>query len=235
MNQMPWRLLLIISIFLGADAGWLLAQGEGSTAAVTCREDKILARHGAEWTPLTEEISLPGGIKVFTNGTFQVKEGKIRPLKEGQILRADGNLLNPDGSIMPVFDHLALHKGRVTVYKDGEARPLDADMTLPDGTVIHPDGAYERPGGRNSRLVDGQLISLQGVPLHGLDTINLRNGRVVVFKAGAFISLQNPEQIMGMYSGTLIRGDGLVTFRDGATKQLTNGETITVTGVRADF
>ena len=39
--------------------------------------------------------------------------GKTRHLEAGQILRADGILLNPDGSVMPVFDHIAMSNGRV--------------------------------------------------------------------------------------------------------------------------
>jgi hypothetical protein len=156
-------------------------------------------------------------------------------LKDKQILRADGNLLNADGSIMPVFDHITLSKGRVTIFKDGEPQPIDGPYALPDGTILNPEGTYTRPSGRTSRLVDGQILSLEGTTIAGLDTINLRNGKVVVFKAGALIPLQSTDVIMGMYDGSRVKGDGVVTFRDGGTLQLTNNQTVTVQGVRADF
>ena len=69
----------------------------------------------------------------------------------------------------------------------------------------------------------------------GLDTISFRNGKVVVYKSGALIPLSSPNIIMGMYDGTRVRGDGLVTSRDGTTSQLTEGQTITVEGVRAGW
>ena len=121
------------------------------------------------------------------------------------------------------------------MFKDGKGEVMTGPQTLADGTLINPDGSYTRPGGRTSRLVDGQIISLKGTPIVGLDTISLRNSKVVVFKAGAAIPLQSPEQIMGMYDGTRVKGDGLVSFQDGSSIQLTNGQIITVTGVRADF
>jgi hypothetical protein len=40
---------------------------------------------------------------------------------------------------------------------------------------------------------------------------------------------------MGMYDGTRVRGDGLVTFPDGSTTQLADGQIITLAGVRADW
>jgi hypothetical protein len=235
MKHMTLRALGLVNIllFLAADVTLLFAQPH--LESVTLRDNQILFRNGGDWKPLEEELTMPGEIKVFTNGTFQVKEGAFRLLKEGQVLRADGNLLNPDGSIQPVFDHIALSKGRVMMFKDGKGEVMTGPQTLADGTLINPDGSYTRPGGRTSRLVDGQIISLKGTPIVGLDTISLRNSKVVVFKAGAAIPLQSPEQIMGMYDGTRVKGDGLVSFQDGSSIQLTNGQIITVTGVRADF
>jgi len=169
---------------------------------------------------------------VFTNGMFRVNEGKARNLEAGQILRADGILLNPDGSIMPVFDHIAMSKGVVMVFKDGAGERLTSTLTLPEGSIINPDGSFARPNGRHARLVDGQLITLEGAAMSTLDTITLRNGKVVVYKSGALIRLDSPVQIMGMYDGSRVRADGLITSPNGATSQLTEGQTITVEGVR---
>lgn len=228
-------MLVIIQFFLAANAVLLFARPNSSTEAVTCLTNRTLLQRRGEWTLLESQMTMPGGITVLTNGTFQVNEGKTRRLEAGQILRADGILLNPDGSVMPVFDHIVMSKGRVMVFKDGEGEGLTTALTLPDGSIINPDGSYSRPSGRSSRLVDGQLLTLEGVPMRGLDTISLRNGKVVVYKSGALIPLPSPNVIMGMYDGTRVRGDGFVTFPDGTTSQLTDGQTITVEGVRADW
>jgi hypothetical protein len=140
--------------------------------------------------------------------------------------------LNPDGSIMPAFDHITLSGPKVMVFKDGQGEPLTDKLILPDGTGINPDGSYVRGSGRRSRLVDGQLLTLEGAPLPTLDTIRFSNGKVVVYKSGALIPLQSPNVIIGMYDGTRVRGDGLITYRNGATSQMTEGQVITVEGVR---
>jgi hypothetical protein len=76
---------------------------------------------------------------------------------------------------------------------------------------------------------------LEGASLAGLDTISFRNGKVVVYKTGAVIPLQSPAVIMGMYDGTRVRGDGFITFHDGTTTQLSEGQIITAPGVRASW
>ena len=235
MKATTLRILVVILFFLEANAVLLFAQANSSLEAVTCLTNRTLLQRGAGWTLLESPMTMPGGIKVFTNGTYQVNEGKNRHLEAGQLLRADGFLLNTDGSAMPAFDHIVMSNGKVMVFKDGEGEGLTTALTLPDGSIINPDGSYSRPYLRRSRLVDGQLLTLEGVPMPGLDTISFRNGKVVVYKSGALIPLSSPNIIMGMYDGTRVRGDGLVTSRDGTTSQLTEGQTITVEGVRADW
>jgi hypothetical protein len=232
------RELAISLFFVAANAGLLFAQTNSSAEAVICRTNTTLLQQGGVLTPLTEAMTMPGGIEVFTNGTFRVKEGKTHLLKEGEVLRAEGYLLQPDGSTMPVFDHIAVSKGRVMVFKDGEGEALSAPLTLPNGSIVNPDGSYWRPSGsygRRSRLGEGRLLTLEGAALGGLDTVSLRNGKVVVYQSGAWISLQSPNQVMGMHDGTRVRGDGLITSPGGTTTQLAEGQTIAVPGVRADW
>jgi len=234
MKQTILRALVIIQFFLAANAVLLFAQANSFSEGVICFTNRTLLQRRGELTLLPDPMTMPGGIKVLTNGTFRVNEGRIRSLEAGQILRADGTLLSPDGSVTPVFDHIAMSNGRVLVFKDGEGAELTAPLTMPDGSIINPDGFYVR-GTRCSRLVDGQLLTLEGASMGGLDTITLINGEVVVYKSGALIHLQSPVQIMGMDDGTRVRADGLVTFRDGTTTQLIEGQTITVEGVRASW
>ena len=228
-----FRKILILQILLASDSALLLARANSSGDEVTCRTNATLVRSTGDWKPLESELKMPGGIQVFTNCTFQINEGKKRTLQEGQILRSDGNLLDPDGSIMPVFDHIVM-KGKIWVFKDGEGAPLSDPLTLPDGSTLNPDGTYTRPG-RSARLVDGQLLSLDGAPMAGLDTISLVGGKVVVYKGGALIPLEPANKIMGMNDGTRVSGSGEIYWRDGTTTQLTEGQTITVEGVRANW
>lgn len=232
---MTLRILVVTQFFLAANAVLLFAQANSSIETVTCLTNRTLLQQGAGWTLLESPMTMPGGIKVFTNGTYQVNEGKTRHLGTGQLLRADGFLLNADGSAIPVFDHIVMSNGKVMVFKDGEGEALTTALTLPDGSVINPDGSYSRPYVRQSRLVDGQLLTLQGASMRGLDTITLRNGKVVVCKSGRLIQLQSPLETMGLYDGSRVRGDGLLTSRDGTTSKLAEGQTITVEGVRAEW
>ena len=142
--------------------------------------------------------------------------------------------MNPDGSSLPVFDHIVM-KGRVLVYKDGESQTLTGPLTLADGSVIQPDGFYTRPNGRRSRLVDGQLLTPDGGVLSGLDTIGLYNGMVVVYKVVGLIPVFPQNKIMGMYDGTKVTGTGIVLSRAGVATQLSEGEMITVDGIRAGW
>ena len=224
-----------MQFFLIANASLVYAQVNSFSEGVICRTNRTLVQRGSEWTPLDGEVTMAGGIVVFTNGTYRINEGKERHLQEGQVLRTDGYLLNPDGSVTPVWDHIAMVGARVKVFKDGVGEKLAAPLTLTDGSVINPDGTYTRPSGRYSRLVDGQLLTLEGVAMDGLDAITFRNGRVIVYKGGTLIPLRSPMVIMGMDDGSRVRGDGLFTFPDGRTTSLTEGQTITVPGVRAEW
>jgi len=95
------RALVIIQFFLAANARMLCAQSNFSKEGVTCRTNRTLVQRGGEWMLLSSEMAMPGGIKVFTNGTLQVNDGKARHLEEGQILRPDGNLLIRTARLCP--------------------------------------------------------------------------------------------------------------------------------------
>jgi hypothetical protein len=228
------RTLFVAALLLAANTSLVFAQG-GASTVVLWRTNTVLLQAGNGWEPLPQDLTMPGDIKVLTNGTFQIAAGKIRELKEGQMLRGDGYLINADGSTMPVVDHIAM-KGSVAIVKDGESQPSGGSLTLPDGTTIQPDGEYVRPNGRRARLRDGQNITLDGsAQIQGLDTITLKNGTVYVFKAGNLIALNAPNVIMGMFDNSRVTAQGSLQMPDGSTKQLADGETVIVPGVRADW
>lgn len=223
---------LVICFAAGLNQLW--AQPDPFAGAVMCSSNHTCLRSEGKWSPVTNEVTMSRGITIFTNGTFQVDDGKIRSLTDGQVLCPDGNLVNPDGSTLPVFDHLAMKGGGVTLFRNGDISTLTGSLTLTDGSEIQSDGSYTRPSGRRSRLVDGQLLTFDGSQITELDTITLRDGRVTVFKAGALLGVE-PNQTRGMFDGTKVHGDGLVTMPDGSTVQLTDGQMITVPGVVASW
>ena len=208
----------------------LQAQPDNSVDGVTVKDGKVYCMRGDQLELLTENLEFPFNVKVDTNGTFEVAGGKERQLGEGQVIRRDGWLLNPAGSIQPVFDHVAMKEGRVIVVRDGQAGPLTKPMIFPNNLNVAPDGSCVYPDGTSSRLMDGQLFRLDGTVIPGKDTVTLKNGRVVVQKQGTLISLL-PIQIMGMADGTRVRGDGLIQKQDGTTTQLREGQTILFEGV----
>jgi len=226
--------LLIISALLTTNPSLVFAQADASTEAVSCRTNRTLLESDGQLALLKGELSFSHDIKIFTNCTFQVNNGKTRSLEEGQRLRADGNLLQADGSIQPAFDHIAMTAGAARLFKDGEGQALAETFTLPDGSSIKPDGSYTRPNGRRSRLVDGQVIALDGTAIPSQDTLTLRDGRVVISKSGTLITLQ-ANQIMGLDDGRRVRGDGVILERDGSSTKLEDGQTMVVEGLKADW
>src|SRR5260370_14254140 len=93
-----------------------LASGE----SVWRKDGQVMLVRGGKATPLEDEVTVTGNLKMMTNGFFTVKGGKERELKEGQSLSVDGTLTSADCSVMPVWDHVAMKNGRITVMRDGE-------------------------------------------------------------------------------------------------------------------
>jgi hypothetical protein len=178
---------------------------------------------------LRTPLKLPFEVAVNTNGTFKVAGGKERKLAVGQVIRSDGWLLNPDGSVQPVFDYVAMQAGKVIVVRDGQVAALTETMSFPNSLRIAPDGTCVYPGSGPSRLADGQLFRLDGTSVPCKDTVTLMNGRVVVQKSGKLIQLMAMQR-MGMNDGTVVQGDGFINQRDGTLTQLREGQTVLVDG-----
>jgi hypothetical protein len=207
----------------------LRAQTGSSVDGVTVTNNEVFGLRDGTSEVLTDNLKLPFDIEVTTNGTFTVAHGKSRKLVEGQVLRSDGWLLNPDGSMQPIFDHVVMQKGHVIVVRDGEATTLTESMRFPNNLSIAPDGSCIYPNGGPSRLADGQLFHLDGTTIPAKDAVTLKNGQVMVQKDGTLIPL-SPGQTMGMNDGTRVRGDGLIQKHDGTTTQLREGQTIFIAG-----
>ena len=216
---------------------WLLLGGAGAQAAssppverVLKKEAKMLVAQNGQNTEMKEQILLPNDIKVMTNGTFRVQGGKERTLAEGQSISSDGWLASPDGSLMPVVDHILMKNGHALLVKDGESSALTQAMTLGNQTRIEPDGSVQTPDGRLLRLLDGQMYKLDGSLIQTKDTISLKNGKVMVQKDGSAFDVPSGRSLM-MNDGTKVFGDGTVVMKDGSRVTLAEGQIIVVTGV----
>jgi hypothetical protein len=226
MNRIFYKLLLVIACFTSP----LLARAGNDVDAVTVKDDKVYSIQGGQMDLLLENVKFPEDVEVTTNGTFTVGTGKERKLLEGQVIRRDGWLMNPDGSVEPVIDYVTFKGAKVLVVRDGKAVTLTKPMTFPNNLYIRPDGSCVYPDGSiSARLMDGQLFRLNGTPILSKDTVSLIKGQVVVQKDGSLITLK-PVQIMGMNDGSRVYGTGLIEKPDGTTLQLREGQTILLNG-----
>ena len=179
---------------------------------------------------LLEKVTFEHGIVVFTNGVFRVKEGRERKLEEGQILDKKGMLKRPNGSLSPVFDHITYRGGNVIELRDGTEQALEKPVTLANGTVVYPDATMRLAGRGKTRMIEGEIITIDGGRLPTSDTITLWKGQVKVQKNGAQIDVR-PRGSIVMEDGTRVYGDGRVVHPNGDTSRLREGQIIEVPGV----
>lgn len=206
------------------------AQVDPSIEKVQFKQSQMHLCRAGVFSPMQKEVLFPNEITIRTNGTFRVKQGQERRLQEGQALGSDGMLLSPDGSIAPVIDHVAIGAGQVRQIKDGQSAPLTADLTLANGAQITPGAYHISPSGTRTRLLEGQMFSLDGQPIPAKDTVLLQDGRVLVQKDGTQFIVEPGRNLM-MNDGTKVLGDGTLHYRDGRTRKLSPGEVATLDGV----
>jgi len=197
---------------------------------VLFREGKVFAVRAGKTAPLEANVTLPNAIAVSTNGTFTVGKGKARPFQAGQSLGDDGMLASPDGTLVPVFDHIVIKSGRPVLMKDGVSSPVTAEMVLGDGTRVSPDGTLMGTDGRRTKLLDGQMRRLDGQNIAATDTVTLLQGKVVLQKDGSRLELK-PGQTIAMSDGSKVSSDGTLSKPNGTTVKLIEGQTVTVEGV----
>jgi hypothetical protein len=227
---MNMKRIIFAGLFLALAAVPSQVWADDAADAATVKNNQAYFAQGDQLKPLTENLKFSSDVEVDTNGDFQIANGKKRSLQDGQLLRRDGWLVNPDGSVEPVFDHLAMKAGKVIIVRDGQAETVTETITLPNKFSVNPDGSCVYPDGGHTRLADGQLFRLDGTPIIAKDTVTFKNGQVVVQKQGSLIPL-SPVQIMGMNDGTRVYGDGSIEPSGGARTKLRDGQTILVNGV----
>jgi hypothetical protein len=219
--------LALIAIVCALD---LRAQDSSVPDAVTFKDNQVYAMRGDNVEALTESLKFPSDVVVNTDGHFTVAGGKERQLITGEALRSDGWLVEPEGSIQPVFDHVAMINRQVYVVRGGEATVLRDPMVFSNNITINPDGTGANLPAGNLHLVDGQLFRLDGTPIPAMDSVSLINGRVVADRYGAVLPPLSPGQMMGMDDGTKVFGDGTIQKLDGTTVKLHEGQTILING-----
>lgn len=223
--------LLACCAGLGLTAPDTRADAGAAIQSVKFADKKVMVTRESGVAKATNTVELPLSIKVMTNGTFTVKDGKKRPLRDGEVLDKDGMLTSPDGTVAPVTDHVVMKKGRVMLVKDGDASPATGEVVLGDGRRIRPDGTIRTPEGRIERMLDGQLFTFEGKTLASTDTATLIKGAVVLQKDGGRITLR-PDQKMAMADGTQVFGNGTVIAPDGKHTRLVEGVILKLPGVQ---
>jgi hypothetical protein len=223
---------LVLLLVMGAFS--LRAKADSAIDEATIKGTQAYGIRGEQLDALEDVLKFPFEVEVNTNGTFKVSGGRERKLQEGQVIRRDGWLVNPDGTIRPVFDHVGMIAGRVTVVRDGQAQTSTERMVFPNGLTIDPDGSCVFPDGNRSRLADGQLFRLDGTSIPPKDSATFKNGRVVVQKSGTLIALDPTlasVQAMGMSDGSRVQGNGTIRRQDGTIIPLPEGKTVLFAGI----
>jgi len=226
-NRFKKLSVILVSVVLTAG---VVAAAEQTAERAMLKDGKMMIVQVGKTIRMEKNVVLPHDVKVTTNATFTVNNGKQRQLKEGQVLDSDGMLTSPDGSVAPVLDHVAMKNGKLFVVRDGEASPVDHEIAFPDGSKVLPDSTLRTSDGRLKRLIDGDLLTLGGKALQSQDTISLQGGKVVVQKDGSLLTLR-PNQSIMMNDGTKAFANGTVVSKDGTTTTLTEGQIVKVEGV----
>ncbi len=206
------------------------AEAPQAVDSVRMKDDRVWTGPLDQLAQTLQDVSVAKVVIVKTNGVFTVAGGTERKLLEGQCIQSDGNLVSPDGSIQPVFDHIVVKAGRAVLVKDGVATRLSQLYTLGNGAQALPDGYLVQPGGRRVRLLDGQLVKTDGTSFPVKDTAVMRQGQVTVQKDGSLLRIPANSSMM-MNDGTRIHGDGRVVSRDGKVTYLQENQVLQLEGV----
>jgi hypothetical protein len=218
-----------LGLALGLQLNLQAASAPETVSTVSFKQGKVLTMKDGKANEPTNEVLVANLALVQTNGTYTVNKGKERQLTEGQVIGADGMLTSPDGSVVPIVDHLFVKGGRVQVVKDGVGTPVAGEFALPDGSKVTADASLRARDGRLTRLLDGQILKLDGTALPVTDTASLQGGKVVLYKDGARLEMRR-GQFMAMSDGSRVSGDGYVQKPDGSRVTLREGEIVKLDG-----
>jgi hypothetical protein len=125
---------------------------------ITQKNGRVMAFKDGAFIAVDSELQLADGSRVYADGTYVKKSGE-------RIRLLDGQLIKLDGSTLAATDTALLKGGKVVVQKDGSSitlRPTQS-MMMSDGTKIMGDGTVINKDGSSSKLVEGEVLKLEGV------------------------------------------------------------------------
>jgi hypothetical protein len=145
---------------LGRDG--MLTKADGSITPVmdhvSLNRGRVLVVRNGEASELRELLKLPDGTSIYPEGKVHPAGGTPRRLLDGENFLLEGGAL-------PARDTITMQGGRVQVQKDGSKLdvPRDRSVMMNDGTKVFGDGRVVKADGTESKVTEGQVITLEGV------------------------------------------------------------------------
>lgn len=108
--------------------------------------------------PVTTTVRSATGVVATPDGWVMTPRGQRTRILDGQWFRLDGTPL-------PSRDSITLVKGKVMVQADGSLLTVPPGRTfmMNDGTKVSGNGTYTKPDGTVVKLVEGEVVVVQGV------------------------------------------------------------------------
>jgi hypothetical protein len=136
-------------------------------------------------TPLTDNVSLPNGLRVQKNGTVTLLNGTKSELQENRLLTFDGQFIQLPSTMeiqagtVPAVpnvsradrkeiglssrDGITVSGTDVLITRNGVTDKVTTDLKMPNGAVVRPDGRVTLANGKHIVLRPDQLLDLHGV------------------------------------------------------------------------
>jgi hypothetical protein len=99
------------------------------------------------------------------DGTIVSSDGKITPRDGTARKLLDGELLQPEGGVLPTRDTITMQDGQVRVQKNGSMVSVEPgrSIMMEDGTKVLGDGTIIRFNGDRTTLAEGEIVVIEGV------------------------------------------------------------------------
>jgi hypothetical protein len=112
------------------------------------------------FTKVDQDINLPNGTVLRTDGSIATPDGRLIRLQDGQMLSLSGQPI-------PALDQVMMVDGRLVLQKDGSIIPLPvgSNIGMSDNSIVYGTGVVIRPGGEQIALQDGQRLTLPGAAM----------------------------------------------------------------------
>lgn len=127
----------------------------GGTAIASMKKDgkMMCCMDDGKMMSMDKDMTI-GDVKVGTNGTVTMKDGKKMMLKEGMMCDKSGTIMPYNGAMMK--------DGKMMVIKDGKMSPMtDKEMKMGDHKMMK-DGTMVMKDGKKMTMKDGQMCDMMG-------------------------------------------------------------------------